>query len=137
MRWQPPGDLLFHIRAHRFDVCFELAERLTERLGGACASVVDEVHGFRSFDERDVLGFVDGTENPEGAGRGAAVLIGDEDPDFAGGSYVVVQKYVHDLSAVGRPLDRGAGADRRAHQAHRTSSCRTTSSRRTPISRST
>ena len=91
-----PGDLLFHIRAQRFDLCFELAQRLTNRLTGH-ARVVDEVHGFRSFDERDVLGFVDGTENPEGDAGSDAVLIGDEDPDFAGGSYVVVQKYLHDL----------------------------------------
>ena len=93
-----PGDLLFHIRAHRFDLCFELAQRLAERLRGH-AEVVDEVHGFRSFDERDVLGFVDGTENPEGAAADEAVLIGDEDAAFAGGSYVIVQKYVHDLRA--------------------------------------
>ena len=93
-----PGDLLFHIRAHRMDLCFELAERLMSRLAGA-ARVVDEVHGFRSFDERDLLGFVDGTENPEGAAASAAVLIGAEDPAFAGGSYAVVQKYVHDLGA--------------------------------------
>jgi porphyrinogen peroxidase len=93
-----PGDLLFHIRAHRLDLCFELAQRLTGRLGGY-AKVVDEVHGFRSFDERDLLGFVDGTENPEGAAARDAVLIGDEDPEFSGGSYVVVQKYLHDLEA--------------------------------------
>jgi porphyrinogen peroxidase len=91
-----PGDLLFHIRAHRFDLCFELAERLASRLV-AIARVVDEVHGFRSFDERDLLGFVDGTENPDGDAAREAVLIADEDPEFAGGSYVVVQKYVHDL----------------------------------------
>jgi putative iron-dependent peroxidase len=93
-----PGDLLFHIRAHRIDLCFELAQRLTER-AGACLVTVDEVHGFRSFDERDMLGFVDGTENPEGAEAHAAVVIGEEDPGFAGGSYVVVQKYLHDLAA--------------------------------------
>ncbi len=93
-----PGDLLFHLRAHRFDLCFELAQRLTERLRGL-AEVVDEVHGFRSFDERDVLGFVDGTENPEGAAASEAVLIGEEDAAFAGGSYVIVQKYLHDLPA--------------------------------------
>lgn len=45
-----------------------------------------------------MLGFVDGTENPEGQAAHAAVLIGDEDPQFAGGSYVVVQKYLHDLA---------------------------------------
>jgi putative iron-dependent peroxidase len=93
-----PGDLLFHIRAHRFDLCFELAQRLIERLRGL-VEVVDEVHGFRSFDERDVLGFVDGTENPEGASAAEAVLIGEEDPAFVGGSYVIVQKYLHDLRA--------------------------------------
>ncbi|HWE11351.1 MAG TPA: Dyp-type peroxidase [Solirubrobacteraceae bacterium] len=93
-----PGDLLFHIRAHRLDLCFELAQRLVDRLRG-CARVVDEVHGFRSFDERDLLGFVDGTENPEGAAANAAVTIGSEDPEFAGGSYVVIQKYLHDLAA--------------------------------------
>ncbi|MBX5442989.1 MAG: Dyp-type peroxidase [Solirubrobacteraceae bacterium] len=93
-----PGDLLFHLRAHRFDLCFELAQHLTRRLRGA-ASVVDEVHGFRSFDLRDLLGFVDGTENPDGDAAAAAVIVGDEDPAFAGGSYVVVQRYVHDLAA--------------------------------------
>ncbi len=93
-----PGDLLFHIRAQRLDLCFELALRLLERFE-PCARVVDEVHGFRSFDERDLLGFVDGTENPEGASALAAIAIGEEDPEFAGGSYVVVQKYVHELAS--------------------------------------
>jgi putative iron-dependent peroxidase len=92
------GDLLFHIRAHRLDLCFELAGLLVQRLE-AVATVVDEVHGFRSFDERDLLGFVDGTENPEGGAAYEAVTIGGEDPDFAGGSYAIVQKYVHDLAS--------------------------------------
>jgi putative iron-dependent peroxidase len=91
-----PGDLFFHIRADRLDMCFELARLLVDRLGPE-VRIVDEVHGFKSFDERDLLGFVDGTENPEGRAAAAAVLIGDEDPDFAGGSYLIVQKYVHDL----------------------------------------
>ena len=93
-----PGDLLFHIRAQRMDLCFELATQIVRRLGGA-VTVVDEVHGFRYFDERDVIGFVDGTENPVGQGAAKATIIGAEDPDFAGGSYVIVQKYVHDLDA--------------------------------------
>src|SRR5580658_1550941 len=93
-----PGDLLFHIRAKRMDLCFELATQFMARIGSA-VSPVDEVHGFRYFDERDLLGFVDGTENPRGAAVTDAVLIGDEDADFAGGSYVIVQKYLHDLDA--------------------------------------
>ena len=92
-----PGDLFIHIRAERLDLCFELARLIGDRLGPA-VRVVDEVHGFRSFDERDLLGFVDGTENPEGNDAVAAVLVGDEDPAFAGGSYLVIQKYVHDLA---------------------------------------
>jgi putative iron-dependent peroxidase len=93
-----PGDLLIHLRATRLDLCFELARQLMIRLAGR-ADVADEVHGFRYFDERDLLGFVDGTESPSGAAAVAAVRVGDEDPAFAGGSYVVVQKYLHDLDA--------------------------------------
>jgi len=93
-----PGDLLFHIRAKRMDLCFELATQLMARLGDA-VSPVDEVHGFRYFDERDLLGFVDGTENPRGQAVTDAVLIGEEDAEFAAGTYVIVQKYLHDLGA--------------------------------------
>jgi putative iron-dependent peroxidase len=80
------------------DVCFEFASQVMTRLARA-ATVTDEVHGFRYFDERDLLGFVDGTENPVGRAAGVAALVGDADPGFAGGSYVVVQKYVHDMDA--------------------------------------
>jgi len=91
-----PGDLLFHIRHERMDVCFEFAAQAMSQLDGT-AAVVDEVHGFRYFDERDLMGFVDGTENPTGYAAAASALVGDADPDFAGGSYVIVQKYVHPL----------------------------------------
>jgi porphyrinogen peroxidase len=91
-----PGDLLFHIRAKRMDLCFELATQIMARIGNA-VSPVDEVHGFRFFDDRDIIGFVDGTENPRNEAAMEAVLIGVEDAAFAGGSYVIVQKYLHDL----------------------------------------
>ena len=92
------GDLIFHIRAKHMDLCFELATQIVARLEGA-VTTVDEVHGFRYFDQRDLLGFVDGTENPTGAAADSAVFIGDEDPAFSGGSYVIVQKYLHNLDA--------------------------------------
>ncbi|MFD0562405.1 Dyp-type peroxidase [Kitasatospora saccharophila] len=92
-----PGDLLLHVRAERMDLCFELATLVSRRLGDR-VTVLDETHGFRYFDCRDLIGFVDGTENPTGADAADAVLIGDEDPDFAGGSYVIVQKYLHDMA---------------------------------------
>jgi porphyrinogen peroxidase len=92
-----PGDLLFHIRAEREDMTFELERQLLDVVGDA-ARVVDETVGFRYFDARDLLGFVDGTANPTGAELPEAALIAD-DPVFDGGSYVVVQKYLHDLTA--------------------------------------
>jgi putative iron-dependent peroxidase len=92
-----PGDLLFHIRAEREDLCFELAAQIMAKLGDA-VTPADEVHGFRYFDARDLLGFVDGTENPVNQEALDAALIGAEDPAFAGGSYVIVQKYLHDMT---------------------------------------
>ncbi len=93
-----PGDILFHIRAKRMDLCFELATQIMESLAGL-VTVADEVHGFRYFDDRDVMGFVDGTENPRGDAAREATIVGDEDAAFSGGSYVIVQKYLHDLTA--------------------------------------
>ncbi|MFZ0911153.1 MAG: Dyp-type peroxidase [Candidatus Acidiferrales bacterium] len=92
-----PGDVLFHIRSKRMDLCFELATQIMTRIGDA-VSPADEVQGFRYFDDRDLIGFVDGTENPRGQEAVDAVLVGAEDAAFAGGSYVIVQKYLHDLA---------------------------------------
>lgn len=95
-----PGDILFHIRFHiramEMDLCFELATQIMSRLRDA-VSAADEVHGFKYFDDRDLIGFVDGTENPVDQPACDATVIGEEDAGFAGGSYVIVQKYLHDL----------------------------------------
>ncbi|AUG02983.1 peroxidase [Pseudomonas sp. 09C 129] len=93
-----PGDILLHIRADQMDLCFELATQLIGALGDAI-SVVDEVQGFRYFDMRSIIGFVDGTENPVGRKAIEFTLVGDEDPAFSGGSYVLVQKYLHNMNA--------------------------------------
>jgi putative iron-dependent peroxidase len=95
-----PGDVVFHIRAARLDLCFELATQILAAVGDALVPVV-EVQGFKFFDNRDLLGFVDGTENPTGRAASQAAVIPDDGPeaDFAGGSYVVVQKYLHDLDS--------------------------------------
>jgi putative iron-dependent peroxidase len=92
------GDLLFHLRADQMGLCFEFATQVMNRLAGV-TTVQDEVQGFRYFDERDLMGFVDGTESPAGRAGEAAALVGAEDPDFTGGSYVTVQKYLHDMDS--------------------------------------
>ncbi|KAI1430183.1 Dyp-type peroxidase [Xylaria sp. FL1777] len=94
-----PGDLLFHIRSERRDMCFELERQLVEKLGDA-VRLEDHTEGFRYFDARDLLGFVDGTANPVGADVADAVMVSSDATAAAvGGSYVVVQKYLHDLKA--------------------------------------
>lgn len=93
-----PGDILLHIRAEQMDLCFELATQLMAALGDA-VTVVDEVQGFRYFDMRSIIGFVDGTENPVGRKALGFTIVGDEDPNFSGGSYVMVQKYLHNMKA--------------------------------------
>jgi putative iron-dependent peroxidase len=92
-----PGDMLLHIRANQMDLCFELATQLMGRLSGA-VTTVDEIHGFRNFDQRAMIGFVDGTENPTGNEAVTFTVVGGEDPEFAGGSYVLTQKYLHDMT---------------------------------------
>ena len=92
-----PADLLFHLRAKRMDLCFELVAQIMARIGPAVTGV-DETHGFRYFDDRDLLGFVDGTENPRGlAALNAALVTESEDANHAAGSYVIIQKYLHDM----------------------------------------
>lgn len=103
-----PGDLLFHIRSERRDLCFEFERQLLSLLGSSI-SVVDETTGFRYFDVRDLLGFVDGTANPVGPAVPDSVLVTQQDvgestagsaiDSAVGGSYIVIQKYLHDMTS--------------------------------------
>jgi porphyrinogen peroxidase len=90
------GDLFLQITSGCHDLNLDLAMELTRRLQ-PLATIAEEIHGFRYRDSRDLTGFIDGTENPKGKARALAALIGDEDRSFAGGSYVAVQRYIHDL----------------------------------------
>ncbi len=92
-----PGDLVLHVRGKRFDMCFELGDKLLERLGGL-VDVADRLQGFRYVDERDLLGFVDGTESPSGEEAWQTVTITGDEP-FDGGSYLITQRYLHDLTS--------------------------------------
>lgn len=93
-----PADLFLHLRGDRHDLNFELACQITTQLG-ASVSLVEEIPGFRYLDSRDLTGFVDGTENPTGDDRARVAIVGEHDPGFAGGSYVAIQRYIHDLAS--------------------------------------
>ena len=76
--------------------CFDMITAITDLLSPV-ADCLEEIHGFRYWDGRSILGFVDGTENPVGNERQYYAVVGDEDPMYRGGSYVFVQKYLHDM----------------------------------------
>mgnify|MGYP003531071326 FL=1 len=88
---------LLHIRSERQDINFELAKHIADQLG-ALAIWGEQINGFRYLDQRDLTGFVDGTENPEGEARAEVALVGEEDSEFSGGSYLHVQRWVHNMS---------------------------------------
>ena len=92
------GDLHFHLRGENKSICFDMAWSISKILSDVAESIV-EVHGFKYWDSRSVIGFVDGTENPHGSDRDFFSKIGDEDPAYKGGSYLFVQKYLHNMDA--------------------------------------
>ena len=92
------GDLHFHIRADTTSICYDMAAAIADVLNPAAVST-EEIHGFRYWESRSILGFVDGTENPHGQDRELFGMIGDDDPVYKGGSYLFVQKYIHNLTA--------------------------------------
>lgn len=93
-----PGDLHFHLRAPNISACVDMLAAIIDVLY-LVADCLEEIHGFRYWDGRSILGFVDGTENPVGEERVHFGVVGKEDPFYEGGSYLFVQKYVHNMQA--------------------------------------
>lgn len=93
-----PGDLHFHLRADNKSIIFDMAIEVSKLLSPFAESIL-EINGFKYWDARSILGFVDGTENPHGEDRDHFAKIGDEDQEYKGGSYLFVQKYLHNMNA--------------------------------------
>ena len=91
-----PVDLLIAIRGEEESAVFDLLQQVRDELGDA-VTLVEEVRGFKYRDSRDLTGFVDGTENPEMEARAGVALVGEFDAQFAGGSYMHLQRYEHSL----------------------------------------
>ncbi len=92
-----PGDILLHIRSDRHDLNFKLQQQVMTLFGNS-VQIQEDIHGFRYLDSRDLTGFVDGTENPDGDNRASVALVADEDLDFKNGSYIHTQRYIHNLT---------------------------------------
>lgn len=84
-----------HLRSEAFDQCYLAGQQALAALEGALV-LAESTAGFRYLDSRDLTGFVDGTENPAVDERPEVALV-DDDGVFNGGSYLHVQRYVHDM----------------------------------------
>lgn len=89
-------DVLIHCHSNRHDLHFYLVRKLMADVS-EYIDIVDETYGYRFLDSRDMTDFIDGTENPEGAQREDVAVI--DSGEFAGASYVLAQRFVHDLPA--------------------------------------
>ncbi|MGF1753878.1 Dyp-type peroxidase [Vibrio makurazakiensis] len=92
-------DVLIHCHSNRHDLHFYVLRKLLADISES-VTVVDETYGYRYLDSRDMTDFVDGTENPKEAQRQEVAIVADG--DFAGGSYVMVQRFIHNLPAWNR-----------------------------------
>lgn len=91
-----PHDVFVWIHGTGPDVLLDIA-RTVDRLLAPVADLAQETSGFVYHDSRDLTGFVDGTENP-GVEEAFEVALVDDGPG-AGGSFVMTQRWRHDLSA--------------------------------------
>ena len=90
------ADFLIHCHSPRHDLLFYVLRSFLADVQ-EYVQVLDETYGFRYLDARDMTGFIDGTENPKlDARRDVAIVPQGE---FAGGSYVLLQRFVHNLPA--------------------------------------
>ncbi|HIW69991.1 MAG TPA: Dyp-type peroxidase [Candidatus Limosilactobacillus merdipullorum] len=90
------GDIFLHVRANDRATVYEFMRQVMLFLKDI-TGVVDETHGFRYFEGRAIIGFIDGTENPEEDKAKDYAVIGDEDPQFENGSYAFAQKWRHEM----------------------------------------
>ncbi len=90
------SDLFCWIHGHHQDQNFRLALAVHRQLEGIAQAVLT-LPAFRYLDNRDLSGFIDGTENPQGEEARAAALVPDSHEE-AGGSFVLGQRWVHSLA---------------------------------------
>lgn len=95
------GDIFLHVRAGDEAVVYEVVRQFMVFLE-PIATVLDETKGFRYFEGRAIIGFIDGTEAPAEFEAADYALVGEEDPEYINGSYAFAQKWLHDMDFWGK-----------------------------------
>jgi putative iron-dependent peroxidase len=97
-----PAALWIWLRGHDRGKLVHLTKELTRLLGSAFR--LDEVVDGFKHDEtpeglgRDLTGYEDGTENPEGEEALEAAVVREAGPSMDGSSFVAAQRWVHELT---------------------------------------
>lgn len=87
------GDVFIMIKSERMDLNYQAAKYLALAFSDV-ATLIEDIQGFKYLDSRDMIDFVDGTENPKNDARMKAVLVADDIEIHQGGSYLTVQRYI-------------------------------------------
>jgi porphyrinogen peroxidase len=90
-------DAVLWLSGIAYDVVFEASRGAIAALAGL-AWIADETSSWPYLRDRDLTGFIDGTENPTLIDAPGVALIPEGSPG-AGGSVLLLQKWVHDAAA--------------------------------------
>src|SRR3989442_7741115 len=90
-------DAVLWLSGSASDVIFDVARAAIADLQGL-ATVVEETSSWSYQHDRDLTGFIDGTENPTLIDAPDLVLVPDGNPG-AGGTILLLQKWPHEASA--------------------------------------
>lgn len=85
------GDIFFMVKSSRMDLNYQAAKYLLHFFENI-ATPIEDIQGFKYLDDRDLIDFVDGTENPQGDLRYNSILVADG--TYKGGSFLTIQKYI-------------------------------------------
>jgi putative iron-dependent peroxidase len=89
-------DAVLWLSGSAYDVVFDTARGAIAALAGL-ASVAEETSSWPYLHDRDLTGFIDGSENPTLVEAPGIVLVPEGDPG-AGGTVLLLQKWVHDAA---------------------------------------
>ena len=107
-------DAVLWLSGSAYDIVFDVARNAIAELRGV-ATVAEETSSWPYQHDRDLTGFIDGSENPTLVDAPSTVLVPEGEPG-AGGTILLLQKWEHEAAdvgvAAGRPSRRPSSAGR-------------------------